>query len=278
MNNRKHTEFVQVGEFVADFGGNELQHTEDLAGTTLDLHLENGWVIRHEFGPGQVLIREMVEGEDPDPTAPVRATESYRATSLREGFYLVDFVKSYKPTQSISLVLDFKRSICLAVIADLPSREQTFKSLFQRVLEREILTPMHLTVIHGAIGQPFGVQTPRHQRTEEMIGKRILHRYGPKDAYEHIYLNPEFYTWHCIQGPEVGLADTDQANYFNLDDGLYLFVWLEKVIPTEGLIMIDLKRLKTSGKIFGYEGDDFGKTSNTPVGAVLTVMNETSYS
>ena len=278
MNDRNHTEFMQVGEFVADFGENELEHTDDLVGKRLNIHLENGWIIRHHFAANQALTWEMIEGLDTDPAAPTSASETYRATNLREGFYLVDFVKGQRPTQSVSLVLDFKQGICTAVIADMPSREETLKPLFQRVLDKEILTPMRATYLNGAIDKPIDAQTPRHQRTDELVGKRLLHRYGSKDAYEHIYLSPEFYTWNCTEGPEVGLADTDQANYFKLDDELYLFVWLEKVIPTEGLIMVDLKSMKTSGKIFGYEGDDFGKTSNTPVGAVLTVLNKARYS
>ena len=41
--------------------------------------------------------------------------------------------------------------------------------------------------------------------------------------------------------------------------------------------MLDFAHNKTSGKIFGYREGDFGATCNTPVGAVLTVMNETRY-
>ncbi len=48
-------------------------------------------------------------------------------------------------------------------------------------------------------------------------------------------------------------------------------------LPTIGLIMIDFKRNKTSGKIFGYKGEDFGETVNTPVGAVLKIQNEPIY-
>ena len=127
MNDRNHTEFMQVGEFVADFGENELEHTDDLVGKRLNIHLENGWIIRHHFAANQALTWEMIEGVDTDPAAPTSASETYRATNLREGFYLVDFVKGQRPTQSVSLVLDFKQGICTAVIADMPSREETLK-------------------------------------------------------------------------------------------------------------------------------------------------------
>lgn len=41
--------------------------------------------------------------------------------------------------------------------------------------------------------------------------------------------------------------------------------------------MIDLDRKKTTGKIVGYDGRDFNKLNNFPVGAYLKVLNETEY-
>jgi hypothetical protein len=38
--------------------------------------------------------------------------------------------------------------------------------------------------------------------------------------------------------------------------------------------MIDLKRLKTTGEIVGYDGTDFDKLSNFPVGAYTKALNE----
>ncbi len=273
MAEQKHTEWMQIGDFMTNFC-NELEHTDDLEGKNFDIHFDNGWVVRHSFKPGQKMEWQMLQGTDPDPAAPEKDLENYRATCLREGYYLVDFIKSYKPTQSVSLLLDLMQNIATVVLSTMPTREETLKPVFQRALDREALTPMRAHVAHGAIDRPFTEQTPKHQPTEELIGKRILYHYGPKDIYEHIYLNREFYTWNCIQGLEANLCDTDMCLYYKLADELYMFIWLEKVIPTLGLILIDLKRQKTSGKIFGYQGDDFGETCNNPVGAYLTLKNE----
>jgi hypothetical protein len=277
MSKQSPTKWLQVGEFVANFGGNELSHTDDLMGKTLDIHFDNGWVIRHSFKPGRKMEWQMLQGTDPDRGAPSKDCENYRATCLREGYFLVDFIERYRPTQSVSLLLDLVRNTATAVLGTLPTREETFKPLFQRVLDREELTPMRAKVAHGAIDRPFTDGTPKLETTDELVGKRIHYQYGPKDSYEHIYLNRERYTWNCIQGPEAGLADTDRCYTYKIADEFYLFFWLEKIIPTLGLVMIDLKRRKTSGKIFGYEGNDFGKTSNTPVGAFPNVKNETLY-
>jgi hypothetical protein len=277
MTEQKHTEFMQVGDFVENFGGNELAHADGLVGRSFDIHFDNGWVVRHNILPSQQMEWQMLQGNDPDPTTPIKNMESYRATCLRDGYYLVDFVKRHKPTQTVTLLIDLIQNIATMVSATMPTREETFKPLFQRVLDQELLTPVRAIIHHGAIDRPFSDQTPRHQLTEELIGKRVHYQYGPKDSYEHIYLSREFYTWNCIQGPERGLSDTDYCQYYKVANDLYLFVWLEKVIPTVGMVLIDFMRGKTSGKIFGYQGDDFGETSNTPVGAFLTLKNMTRY-
>lgn len=266
---------MQVGDFVANFGGNELDHTEDLVGKSLDVHFGNGGVIRYSFEPNQNMTWQVVRQTSPWSAASTPCCESYRASCVRHGFYLVDFVEHRCPTKTWSLIIDFHQNIVTLVMASMPSKEETFKPLFQRVINQELLTPMNHEIVHGSIGQVFTERTRRHQPTNDLIGKRIRYQYGPNDAYEHIYLNQHFYTWHCLQGPEVGLADTDLCLYYKLGEALYLFVWLEKVIPTFGVILIDFQRKKTTGKIFGYQGGDFGATCNTPVGAYLTLLNET---
>ena len=85
---------------------------------------------------------QMLQGTDPDPAAPKKDLEIYRATCLREGYYLVDFIKRYKPTQSVTLLIDLIRNIATVVLSTMPTRDETFKPLFQRVLDRELLTPM----------------------------------------------------------------------------------------------------------------------------------------
>jgi hypothetical protein len=274
---KQHTEFMQVGDFVANFGGNELEHTEDLAGRSFDIHYDTGKVVRYRFEPEQKLYCRIMRESDADRTAPEEESETYRASCIRDGYYLVDFIENSAPTRSVTLVVDLARNIATAILATMPTREETYKPLFQRVMDRETLTPVRHEILHGSIGRPFTENAPRHGSTTELIGKRVRYQYGPADSYEHIYLNREFYTWHCIQGPESGLADTDYCKYYKLDDSLYLFVWLEKVIPTIGTVLIDFNRKKTTGKIFGYRGDDFGATCNTAVGAVLSLQNETRY-
>ena len=65
MTGQKHVEFMQVGDFVANFGGNELAHTDELAGRSFDIHFNNGWVVGYSFLPGQQLEWQMLQGDCP---------------------------------------------------------------------------------------------------------------------------------------------------------------------------------------------------------------------
>lgn len=93
-------------------------------------------------------------------------------------------------------------------------------------------------------------------------GKRIEYTYSPTERYERIYLNEQLYTWHCLDGSEKGLADTDRCDYRKIAEDLYLFVWREKIVPTLGIVLLDLAQLKTTGQILGYQGFDFAAVTS----------------
>ena len=268
------TEWVQVGELSEGFveDSNALEHVDDLAGRSMDLHMDNGWVIRHQFKSGDTLHWEVIGGEGVGENA----AENYRATCLRENIYFVDFVKANERATSVSLVLNLAAGKATAVLGYMPTETETMRPVYQRVNDGDLLTPVSATFIQCVIDAPY-TDAAGHKTTDELVGKRVQYIYSPNEAYEHIYLNANYYTWQCLKGVEKGLADTDKCHCYKIDDNLYLFVWREKIIPTLGVIMIDLNRLKTTGKIFGYNGADFDKLNNFPVGAFATVLNQTSY-
>ncbi|MER2223674.1 MAG: MoaF C-terminal domain-containing protein, partial [Rhodococcus sp. (in: high G+C Gram-positive bacteria)] len=92
-----------------------------------------------------------------------------------------------------------------------------------------------------------------------------------------IYLSPHRFTWHCLRGVEKGLADTESCHHIAIRDGLTLFVWREKIVPTLGLLLIDLNTLRTDGKIFGNDDFDTSSMVNFPVGSRVEVRNVTTY-
>lgn len=113
--------------------------------------------------------------------------------------------------------------------------------------------------------------------TDALVGMRNQYTYSPTERYEHIYLNDNFYARQCLDGVEKGLADVDRCHYVQVAEDLYLFVWREKIIPTLGVILIDLQQMRTDGKIMGYQGSDFGALSNFPVGASAKILNLTRH-
>lgn len=266
--------WIPVGELAHAFApdNNAPQPTDDLAGRALDLHLDNGQIVRHRFETGNRLSWTITEGAGQG-----RGTEeAYTATEVREGIYFVDFIRHVERATAASLVLDLSLGIATAMIARLPDESECTETPAERIALGKELTAVSATFSSGAVNTPFTADVPRHMPTLELVGKRVEYTYSPTERYEHIYLNDDFYTWHCLAGSEKGLADTDRCHYYKIADNLYLFVWREKIVPTLGAVMVDFDSMRTVGKIFGYQGADFGRLSNFPVGARARLLNVTT--
>ncbi len=134
----------------------------------------------------------------------------------------------------------------------------------------EPLTPVSATVRSGTIGAGTGAAP--FARSDELIGLHNRYVYSPHETYDHVYLNRNCYLWHCIRGAERGLADVDHCQTYRITDGLYLFLWCEKVVPTLGLVLIDVDQRRTDGKIMGYRDQQFAEVVSFPMGAMITPM------
>ncbi|MBU2511504.1 molybdenum cofactor biosynthesis F family protein [bacterium] len=259
----KKSELIQVGELAVGFSENVLPDTDDLKGRRFKLYFEDGFVSSYRFLDEKTLAWEI---EDSSGNLE-KDEEDYRATCPRENIYFVDYIRKNSRATSVSLVLDFKKGIATSLSGTLPKEEDARMDRLGRVGSGLFETAVEAIFKSASIDKKFNDKTPRHQPTKDLIGKRVKYIYSQKDTYEHIYLNDDHYTWHCLAGIEKGMADTDLCHYFKIDQDLYLFVWREKLVPTLGVVVIDLKKMKTTGKIFGYESGDFGNLSNFPVGA-----------
>jgi hypothetical protein len=264
-------EWIPVGALGDAFlpENNCLPPVADLAGRTLNLHFENGWVIEHAFTDGERLTWRITAGEGEAS----QGEERYVATRPREDIYFVDFIKRGERATSVSLVLDLKRRSFIAVIGQLPTAEESMTPFITRIAQGKELTAVNATFLRGSIDVPLTPDQPLPEVTRDLLGKRVEYIYSPFEKYEHIYLNDNYYAWRCLAGSEKGLADTDACHYYKIADNLYLFVWREKIVPTLGIVMVDLNALKTTGKIVGYENNDFGKLRNFTVGARARVIS-----
>lgn len=268
--------WIGVGELAQSFlrEKNALPLTADLSGKTLSLHFADGRIADYQFQTDHQLVCTIKSGE----TAGSSAEETYSATMIREGIYFVDYIEHQERATSTTVVLDLKHGVFIAVIGQLPTETEARMDFVSRIQSGGELTGVRVNFLHGSINNAFPAQSTYqyHQITDEMIGKRVEYTYGPTERYEHVYLNEQFYTWHCLLGSEKGLADSDRCHYYKLEDELYLFVWREKIVPTLGVVVVDFAAMRSSGKIFGYQGNDFCELVNFRVAAKARLLNVTN--
>ncbi|NPT55825.1 MoaF C-terminal domain-containing protein [Paraburkholderia elongata] len=263
--------FIQVGALADGFAPDShiLPPVDDLTGRTLQLEFADGSAETLTFDSAGVLRKASGQFE-------------CRVTSVRDGIYFVDYIGGGDGSRpaATSYVLDVKQGLCTVVVGTLPNESEARTDAFTRVERGLELTGVQVQFRHGRImqqGAQAGAEAALHHPTRELIGMRNLYTYSATEQYEHVYLNDNFYAWQCLSGVEAGLADVDRCHYIAIAKDLYLFVWREKIIPTLGVVMIDLERKKTDGKIFGYQGNQFDTLSNFPVGALAQVLNVTRH-
>lgn len=266
--------WIQVGQLAKGFGnGNALPDRNELAAKSIRIFFENGTTTRIHFNDEHSLRWEVLEGSGKGGSG----VESYKATSLRQDIYFVDYIKIGGEACAISLVIDLGTGAATAVTGTLPTETETRKDLYRRAREGRELASVDVQFLSGTIDAKFVADQRMHCPTADLVGKRVKYTYSATETYEHIYLNKNLYTWHCLAGSEKGLADTDRCHHIKIADSLYLFTWWEKIIPTLGVVMIDLKNMKTTGKLFGYENNRFDKLINAPIGAYAALLNTTTY-
>lgn len=265
-------DWISVGALGEAFAprANVLPWAERLLGKNLRLFLPNDAVLDLQFlatGIATWRSRALLAGVPEENTV---ATDAI-ATEIRPGIFFVDFINPLQRASTISAVLDLASRACTVVLGQLPTDEETSQPMLQRIAEKKELTSVSAKFLHGWIDAPS--EGTGHAETSELVGKRVEYTYSPTERYEHVYLNDKLYSWHCLEGSERGLADTDRCHAVRIAPLLYLFVWREKIVPTLGIVLLDLERLKTTGKILGYRTLDSGEITNFPVGALARVVS-----
>ena len=265
--------FIQVGELVKGISEGTLPRDDGLAGRELALSAADGSVTRLAFTGAGSLAWEVTGGAHDGE----RGEETCLVTRPRDEIVVVDYVASARRATAVTIVLDLARGAATTVTGTLPTAEEAARSAFDLATRGDELTLVATDIAPSFIDGPWAAGEHPHAPTDELVGKRVQYVYSQTEAYEHIYLNENLYTWQCLRGSEQGLADTDRCHYRRIADELYLFVWREKVIPTLGVVLVDWAAKRSNGKLFGYEGSDFGALSTTPIASVATLLNVTAY-
>ncbi|TAM71833.1 MAG: molybdenum cofactor biosynthesis protein MoaF [Microbacteriaceae bacterium] len=232
------------------FDANKASLSGDLADRTVIVTNGDGStpgsVITHDFTADRVSWHYEAAASDPHGTAD--GDDAYEAIEVADNLYYVQFHPQTRPTDAVSLFLDFASGHALSVIQAIHERTEDNTCVSQ-------------AFVPGLIG---GIDTTGEEpaATIALIGRRVVWDYSPIHAYEHVYLSPQWYTWQCLAGPEKGLADTDQNSVYQLRDGIYVFAWREKVIPCGSVTVADhrnVRAIRSHGVLFGLD-----ETGTTP--------------
>ena len=268
-------DWISVGALGEAFGpqANVLPWATNLVGRSLRLALQNGALLELRCtAPHSLEWRSHAFLEA--PSGAYTKAEDCIAAEIRPGIFFVDFINARQRAATLSAVIDTQQRLCTVVVGQLPTAEEANQPLLQRIAQGPELTSVCATFLHGFVDERVS-DVSLHAPTTELVGKRVEYTYSPTERYEHVYLNEGLYSWHCLEGSERGLADTDRCQAIRIAPALYLFVWREKIVPTLGVVLLDLEQMKTTGKILGYRTFDCGEITNFPVGARARLVSST---
>ena len=261
-----------MGDIAEGYGVNQMEATDALSGQEFVLHFEDDTAVEYAFGDDRTIEWQVTGGTNEGEGRQAQ----YNATMPREGVFFVDFMEPGESRTSITLVLDLGKEVATTVTATIPgSREEMPKLLLEEAMAGESLSAGSAEFESASVGRPFDVSHEHHPRTDELTGKRVKYTYSDNSVYEHIYLNDGCFVWHCLKGEEQDIAEASPCTYYKIADSLYMIVWEEIVLPVVGVILIDLKALKTTGKMLCDDKNDFESVVNIPMGAHAEPLNET---
>ncbi len=274
MNFQQADKWIDLGDWGTEMDVNKLPPSDDLAGKEIELLFQGTQEMRKCIFLGANSL--LWETEQKSENAPSEEL-AYEAIEAAPGVYFVDFVSGEKSNISNSLVLDFSTGKVTTFTATIPGLDQGPTAFITRLKKGLDLSEMEVHIQHALLNPSSRHEpVPVHERTSELVGKRVQYTYGASRIYEHVYLNDHLFTWHCLEGVEKGLADTEYCDYFKIAPDVYLFSWREKIMPTFGLVVIDLKDMRSNGKTFGFDIGT-GNYMNFMMGAKAHFLNETTY-
>ncbi|WP_028921411.1 molybdenum cofactor biosynthesis F family protein [Pseudonocardia acaciae] len=226
------------------FDANKAEPSATLAGREVVVVDDRGTRITHRFDADTVSWNYSPGTGDPIPES--SGQDPYEAFDVADGLVYAQFRHSDPANEAVSLVLDFSTGHTLAVITTIADPEPG------RTRVRQVFVPGRIDGIEAS--------GPAPAPTTSLLGRRVMWVYSKEHAYEHVYLTPDWYTWHCLAGPERGLADTDENTAYEVRPGIYVFAWREKVIPCASVTIADhrdVSALRSHGVLFGL--DESGK-------------------
>ena len=241
--------------------------TNALNGRNFEFYLDNNTKYSISFEDKNTLVWE---ANDLSPQK-----ESYSVVEIRPNVFLVDFLYNSDPKQSMTIVIDLvSEEVTLAWSKLSGKEEDKLPFLHERIKKNNDLSTIKNSILHGGIGKIR--QNKNHQKTTELVGKRIQYTYSSEHIYEHIYINESVFAWHCLIGEGKGSAEVNPVNYIKISDQLYLFAWREVIASCFGLVVIDLKQNRSTGKLY-WNKPGSQDVTYVKMGSYAKVLSETLY-
>lgn len=248
-------EWPSVSTMLDGFGDQTLPASSALAGTSVTLLGEDGRSLTIAFRDESSLTWTIGTAADKQSTK-----ITYKAVEARPGIFIIDFVHGTgRQMRDVTVVLNQNSGAATVAVSALHEKDDAVKG--------------STAFTHARVE---GTEAAFHQRSAGLVGKRIYYRYSDVEAYEHIYLTPGTFVWHCLRGGEQGLADVDRTLAFEVAEDLYLFFWTERVMTVESVLLVDLQQQRSIGRMFGWD-DTTDEPLVLPFDSRLTVLNTTEY-
>lgn len=247
-------DWPNLEELAVGYHEHLMPESHKLSGKHFDHVFDNAWRISHEFVDEKKLVWKVLEGEGVGLTGEAE----YKSFEVRSDIFFVDF---YKPEheQQVTMVLDVitgQTVVGVSGFSDESGKRRTWTNFVNAVKDDR-----------GTV-QPY-------LPTEELIGKHVLYRYNPRDAYEHLYLNKGTFVWHAVSGTENGLADAERCKMLKLRDSLYLLFWTETVMPVESIVVVDLEEMRSTGRFFCWDPKP-NRAVHMQFGSYATVLGQSN--
>lgn len=249
-------EWPAVTKMLEGFGEPSLPASAALVGKKLEINFTGGSARTFEFVSKSEVRYTLNLGDKL-----LSGSASYRAVEVRPEIFYVDlFMEQGAKAHDVSFV--FNAADGVVTLAD-----------------------SYMYDNHGSIRTKtdfFNGQTNEdaeivaRKRSSALVGLRIYYRYSPTEHYEHVYLSPGTFVWHCVRGGEKGLADADETMTFELSDDIVIFYWKETVMPVESFLVIDLKNQRSIGRMFCWDAKSM-EPVHLPFDSQFTVLNHTTY-
>lgn len=257
MNSANVDEWLPLDQLEPGFDQHRLPPTNLLVGRSTTLAAADGRRWSFEFTSDTTLHWTGVDGAR-------YQEDAYQAFRLRPDMFLVDLVSSSAELTSATVVFDLSAAGALLAVSRIATPSGASTAVSHEFVSASIT----------ATGAPSSIV--EYRRSRDLVGKRVLYVYSDEHAYEHVYLNDDWYTWQCLGGPEYGQADTDACTTYQLRDDVYLFAWREKVIPCGAVVVLDFGELRSTGKLYGL-AEDGRSVVNFTMGARAHHLGQVSY-